>query len=79
MTKPRKGNTVVTTTAPDTSMENLFDKLEKLEEKIATKECISKLMVRINDQKKTIAKMDDKIADLESHIDHLTKANADVY
>jgi len=36
--------------------------LKKLEEKIASKECISTLKETINNQKEVIAKMEDKIA-----------------
>ena len=44
MTKPRKGNAGATAQASDISMENLFEKLEKLEEKMATKDCTLKLL-----------------------------------
>ena len=75
MTKPRRGNSMVATQAIDITLECLF---EKLEEKIATKECILILMETINNQKGVIAKMEDKIAIIESHIDHLVKSNDEV-
>ena len=56
----------------------MFEKLEKLEEKVAAKEYISSLMTIINEQKETLARMEDKIAVLESHIDHLVIANDEV-
>ena len=74
MTKPRKG----AQQSDSNNFDILFEKLEKLEEKVATKECISSLMKIINEQKETIARMEDKIAVLESHIDHLVIANDEV-
>ena len=67
MTKPRNGNSTAATQATDIALECLFEKLEKLEEKIATKDCISTLMETINNKKEVIAKMEGKIAILESH------------
>ena len=66
------------TQTTDITLERLFEKLEKLEEKIATKECISTPMETINNQKEVIAKMEDKIAILKSHVDHLVKSNDEV-
>ena len=45
MTKPQKGNYTAATQVTDSTLERLF---EKLEEKIATKECISTLMETIS-------------------------------
>ena len=56
-------------------LEIMFEKLEKLEEKVATKECIQSLMTIINEQKETLARMENKITALEIHIDHLGIAN----
>ena len=47
MTEPRKGAQQL----DSNNFDILFEKLEKLEEKVATKECISSLMKIINEQK----------------------------
>ena len=51
---------------------------EKLEEKLATAECISTLIGTINNHKEVMAKMEDKIAILEFHIDHQVKSKDEV-
>ena len=76
MTKPRKGSSAQP--SDGNMLETMFEKLEKLEEKVAMKECTSSLMTIINEQKETIARMEDKIAVLESHIDHLVIANDEI-
>ena len=73
MTKRRKGSSAQP--SDGNMLEIMFEKLEKLEEKVATKECISSLMTIINEQKEILVRMEDKIAILESHIDHLVLAN----
>ena len=73
MTKPQKGSSAQS--LDSNMLEIMFEKLEKLEEKVATKECISNLMTISKEQKETSARMEDKIAVLESHIDHLVLAN----
>ena len=75
MSKPRKGSSVQQSNS--NNFEILLEKLEKLEEKLATKECISSLMKIKNEQKETIARMEDKIAVLESQIGHLVIAYDD--
>ena len=50
--QPLKGKATAATQATDITLECLF---EKLEEKIATKECMSTLMETINNQKEVIA------------------------
>ena len=66
------------TQGTDITLESLFEKLEQCGETIATKECISALMEIINIQNEVIAKMQDKISVLESHINHLAKSNDEV-
>ena len=76
MTKPRKGSSAQS--SDSNMLEIMFETLEKLEEKVATKECISNLLTIINEQKEKIARMEDKIAVLESHIDQPVLANDEV-
>ena len=52
MTKPREESSAQP--SDGNMLEIIFDKLEKLEEKVATKECISSLMTVINEQKKQL-------------------------
>ena len=78
MTKPKNGNSTAAAQVTDIALENLFEKLENLEEEIATKECISTLMETISNPKEIIAKMEDKIAILHSHVNHLAKSTDEV-
>ena len=83
MTKPRKGkpDSPSHATLPHSglTMESLYDLMTehftKLEEKVATKDCINGLMEILNDQKQKISMMEDKIAVMESHISQLHVAN----
>ena len=85
MTKPRKGKSDSPNPSPATSppsgltMESLYDwmteRFTKLEDKVATRECIKGLMETINDQNQKISMMEDKIAVMERHISQLQVAN----
>ena len=83
MTKPRKGkrDSPSHATLPPSALtiESLYDLMTehftKLEEKVATKDCINGLMEIISDQKQKISMMEGKIAVMESHISQLHVAN----
>ena len=83
MTKPRRGK-------PDSpspggaspeglTMESLhhmmIEQFEKLESKVATKDCINNLLKTIEEQNKKISILEDKIAVMDSHISQLRNAN----
>ena len=77
MIKPQKGSSAQP--SDGNMLHIMFKILETLEEKVATKECISHLMTITNEQKETSARMEDKIAILESHIDHLINDEIEQY
>lgn len=52
-------------------------KFESLEERVATKECITNLMKIIEDQKTRISQLEDKVGVLERHVSYLQKSNDD--
>ena len=68
MTNPREGPRVQP--SDSNMLEIMFEKLEKLEEKVATKV--------INEQKETMGRMEDTIAFFESHNDHLVTTDDEV-
>ena len=72
MTKPRK----------EKSSESLYklmkEKLDDLDQKVATKSCIDKLLNIIEEQKQKMSEMEDKINILESHITQLKKSSDNV-
>ena len=51
------------------------EQFEKLETKVATKDCISNLLKTIEEQSKKISILEDRIAVMESHISRLRRAN----
>ena len=53
----------------------ISENLSNVTENMATKECITRLMSIIDEQKEKIQKMEDKIAVMDSHIIHLRKSN----
>ena len=89
MTKPRraKSDSPSPQDAPPVglTMDKLYqmmvEQFEKLETKVATKDCISNLLKTIEDQSKKISVLEDRIAVMESHISRLrmTNDNAEQY
>ena len=83
MTKPRRGKSEFPTpggSSPEClPMENLqhmrIEQFEKLENKVARKDCISGLVKIIEEQNKAISILEDKIGIMVSHISQLHKAN----
>ena len=91
MTKPKRGkstvdaspsampHTIDTLESLKEYMKNEFsqisENLSNVTENMATKECITRLMSIIDEQKEKIQKMEDKIAVMDSHIIHLRKSN----
>ena len=53
----------------------MVELLEKLETKVATKDCISNLLKTIEDQSKKISVLEDRISVMETHISRLCMAN----
>ena len=53
----------------------MVEQFQKLETKVATKDCISNLLKTIEDQSKKISILEDRIAVMESHISRLRMAN----
>ena len=85
MTKPKKEKSSGVTPrdpALEFTVESLYkfmkEKLDDLDQNVATKSCIDKLLNKIQEQKQKISEMDDKIAVLESHITHLRKSSDNV-
>ena len=82
MTKPRKeksSGATPTDPAMEFTVESLYklmkEKLDDLDQKVATKSCIDKLLNIIEEQKQKMSEMEDKIAVLESHITQLKKSS----
>ena len=91
MSKPRRGKKFPSSSSPvaispkslededcDESLKAWMEKkFESLEERVATKDCISNLIKIIDEQSKKISQLEDNVAVLEKHVAVLRKSNDD--